>query len=191
MKNMGAENRVPEVPGTPPLFREVQRFKHWIFALPVIAVTVIVWYIFIEQVALGHPQGDRPVPNWLAWVLGLVFGLGFPAFAATVKLVTEVRLGELSIRLFPFRGRAIPLSTISQTEVRQYSALGEYGGWGIRFSRRNGRAYNAYGNMGVQLVLNDGTRILVGSQRPEELLASLRAAGSQFRDPGQSKRGRA
>jgi len=40
--------------------------------------------------------------------------------------------------------------------------------------------YNAYGNRGVQLVLTDGSRILVGSQKPEELLNALRAAGARI-----------
>ena len=55
----------------------------------------------------------------------------------------------------------------------------EFGGWGIRVSR-NGRAYNASGNTGVQLVLADGSHILIGTQRAEELLAALRAAGADI-----------
>jgi len=55
----------------------------------------------------------------------------------------------------------------------------EFGGWGIRTSGDGGRAYNAYGNMGVQLVLTDGKRVLVGTQRAEELLAALRLAGAE------------
>lgn len=175
--------------GTPPLFREIQRFKHWIFLLPVTAVTVIVWYLFVEQVIMGHPQGSNPAPNWLAWVLTFVFGLGFPAVAITLRLVTEVRPGELSVRLYPFRARVIPLATVTEAFARQYSPLGEYGGWGVRVNRRSGRAYNAYGNMGVQLVLNDGARLLIGSQQPDQLLAALRQAGGDFGSSGSVKRG--
>ncbi len=169
---------------TPPLFRETQRFRQWFFYLPIAAVTVIVWWIFVQQVILGHPQGSNPVPGWLAWVLTMVFGFGFPAFAAIVRVVTEVRPGQLNVRLYPFPPRTIPVSSIREASVRHYSPLGEFGGWGMRINKRSGRAYNAYGNMGVQLVLSDGARVLVGSQQSEELLTALRQAGGGFGSPG-------
>ncbi|MBC7293528.1 MAG: hypothetical protein H5T84_05435, partial [Thermoleophilia bacterium] len=160
----------------PTLFREVQRFRQWIFWLPVIAVTTIIWWQFVEQVIRRHPQGSEPLPDWAAWVLTLVFGLGFPAFAALVRLITEVRSGELVVQLFPFRPKVIPLDTVASAQVREYSPIREFGGWGVRVSL-HGRAYNAYGTRGVQLVLTDGSRVLIGSQRPEELEAALRLAG--------------
>jgi hypothetical protein len=51
--------------------------------------------------------------------------------------------------------------------------LWEYGGWGIRYSW-NGIAYNTKGNMGLQIVMNTGKRILIGTQKPEELAAYLK-----------------
>jgi hypothetical protein len=164
---------------TPPLFREVQRFRVWFFWMPLLVVTGVVWWQFGEQVILGHPQGTRPIPDWTAWVLALVFGLGFPAFALMVRLVTEVRPGLLLVRLAPFRFKRIPLREVDSAQAREYSAMREFGGWGIRYSR-NGKAYNAYGNTGVQLVLADGSRILVGTQRAAELLSALHSAGADF-----------
>ena len=55
-----------------------------------------------------------------------------------------------------------------------YSPLVEYGGWGIRGWGKN-VALNARGNRGVRLMLMDGRRVLVGSQRAEELAAALGA----------------
>ncbi len=161
-----------------PLYREVQHFfRQWIFLLPVAAVTIIVWYEFLQQVVLGQPQGDQPIPDWLAWVLTIVFGLGFPAAGLLIRLVTEVRPGELAVRLYPFRPAVIPIEMIGEAAVRQYSPIKEYGGWGVRINRHNGRAYSAYGASGVQLVLADGMRLLIGTQRPQELLAALESAG--------------
>jgi hypothetical protein len=166
-----------------PIYREVQQFfRQWIFLLPVAAVTVIVWYEFVQQVVLGQPQGDQPIPDSLAWALTIVFGLGFPALGVAIRLVTEVRQNELMVRLYPFRRVQIPMEMISQAVVRQYSPIRDYGGWGIRVSRHNGRAYNAYGNEGVQLVLANGALILVGTQKPQELVAALHAAGFEPRE---------
>ncbi|MCL5734573.1 MAG: DUF6141 family protein [Actinobacteria bacterium] len=161
---------------SPLVFREVQRFRQWFFWIPIAAVTGVVWWQFWEQVVRQHPQGQHPIPNWAAWLLAIVFGLGFPAFAAVVRLITTVTSRELSIRLAPFKTRRIPLDSIATAMARQYSPMGEFGGWGIRVSR-NGKAYNAYGDMGVQLELKDGSRVLVGSQLSEEFVAALRLGG--------------
>jgi hypothetical protein len=166
----------PEPTGEP-LFRETQRFHQWFFYLPIIVVTVVVWWTFVEQIGLGRPVGDNPAPNWLAWVLAIIFGLGFPSFMLIVRLITEVQPGLLKVRLFPFRFRDIPIVDIEKALPRTYSAMREYGGWGIRFSRSNGRAYNAHGDQGVQLTLRGGQLVLIGSQRAEELAAALRMAG--------------
>jgi hypothetical protein len=163
---------------TPPLYREVQRFRHWYFYVPITIVTVIVWYQFIQQIVLGHPLGEEPVPNWVAWALTIVFGLGFPAFALTVRLITEVWPGVMLVGLYPFRRAKVSLAGIRTAETRQYSPLREFGGWGVRTSLKNGRAYNAYGDQGVQLIMNDGKRVLIGTQQPEQLLAALRLGGA-------------
>jgi Family of unknown function (DUF6141) len=165
--------------GTTPMFREVQRFRHWFFWLPILIVTVVIWYQFGLQIIVGRPPGTEPIPDWAAWVLTLIFGIGFPIFAAIVRLVTEVRPGTLSIRLVPFRARAISTGEIKSAEAREYSPMGEFGGWGIRLGRDGGRAYNAYGTRGVQLVLSEGKRVLVGTQREDELIAALRLAGGK------------
>lgn len=139
-------------------------------------VTVLSWYLFIQQIALDRPLGTKGSPAWLAVAQLVVFGFGMPAFGASVRLITEVTPDALWVKLAPFRGRLIPLDTIATAFAREYSPMREYGGWGIRTSSE-GRAYNASGNKGVQLVLKDHSRVLIGSQKPEELVAALRAGG--------------
>jgi len=165
----------------PPLYREVQRFRQLYFYVPILIVTGLVWYQFIHQIVLNHPLGEQPVPDWVAWTLGLVFGIGFPLFAAVARIITEVRPGVLRVRVYPFRWVKILLSDIRDAEPRQYSALREYGGWGIRTSLKNGRAYNASGNRGIQLVLSDGRLVLIGTQEPDQLMAALLTARGSMR----------
>jgi hypothetical protein len=159
---------------TPPTFSETQRLRAWFVYVPPLVVTGYVWYMFFNQVFKGNPQGSQPIPNWLAWVFVVVFGLGFPAFLAVLRLRTEVRGGELRIRLIPFKARIIALNEVETVEVRWYSAMREFGGWGIKMARDGSRAYTATGSSGVQLTLADGRRVLVGSQRSDELEAALR-----------------
>lgn len=177
--NMSDNTGIAVDAATPPLFREIQRFRQWFFWVPILVVTGVVWWQFVQQVILDHPQGTQPIPDWVAWILAIVFGLGFPAFALVVRLITEVRPGLLSVRLVPFGSKRIPMRGIKSAQAREYSPMREFGGWGIRISR-DGRAYNAYGKTGVQLVLTDESRMLIGTQQPEELLAALRVAGADI-----------
>jgi hypothetical protein len=89
-------------------------------------------------------------------------------------LDVSVTSQEVLIRFAPFHRtpRRIPLAQVSDARARRYSAIGEYGGWGIRVGF-GGRAYNVFGDHGVQLTLADGKRILIGSQRSEELEAAI------------------
>ncbi|MBN1631521.1 MAG: hypothetical protein JW990_17310 [Thermoleophilia bacterium] len=165
---------------TQPLFRETQGFKQWIFMVPIIVVAAIVWWQFVQQVILSKPQGEEPIPDWLAWVLTILFGIGLPILASRMRLVTEVRPGRVTLRLAPFQSRTIVAEEVLKAVVRQYSALKEYGGWGVKTNRWNGRAYVAHGDKGVQLVLATKELVLIGSQRPEELLSALQLAGADL-----------
>lgn len=53
-----------------------------------------------------------------------------------------------------------------------YNPIGDWGGWGIRYNSR-GRAYNMYGNEGVEVTLKNGKVILFGTQRPDELYNAI------------------
>jgi hypothetical protein len=152
----------------------------WMFWVPIAIVTFVVWWQFTEQIIRSNPQGSQPIPDWAAWVLAIVFGLGFPAFALVVRLLTEVHPGRLIVGLYPFRRTSIDLADIESAEVRDYSALREFGGWGIR-TGQSGKCYSAYGTQGVQLWLKGDRRILLGSQKADELAAALRDAGANVR----------
>ena len=151
------------------VYRERQRSSMWWVWLIVFAVAAFSWWLYIWQLIFGRPIGDDPMPNWAAWLVWVLFGLGLPALLWSMVLVTEVTSRELVIAYRPFTRRVIPLHTIKEAKARTYSPVREYGGWGLKGWTRNNRAYNVSGNRGVQLVLDDGRKIMVGSQRSEEL----------------------
>ncbi|HVD50456.1 MAG TPA: hypothetical protein VNB51_00320 [Candidatus Udaeobacter sp.] len=70
--------------------------------------------------------------------------------------------------------RRIGFAEIVGLEVRRYNPLLEYGGWGVRLGPR-GWGYMTTGNEGVQLRLRKGIPVLIGSARPRELEAAIRA----------------
>ena len=58
-------------------------------------------------------------------------------------------------------------------EILFLSPIAEFGGWGIRYGFGAGWVWNVSGNMGVQLELDNGRKVLIGSQRPAELKDAL------------------
>lgn len=160
-------------PSAPPLFREEQRFRApwlWLLILLVVAVN---WWTFVQQIVLGKPVGNRPGPNWLVWLTWLLFGVGLPLFFYRLALVVEVHDDAVYVRFKPLINRRIPADEIQEAEVTTYRPIREYGGWGVRGVGRRNVAYNVSGNRGVRLTLRDGSRVLIGSQRPEALAAAI------------------
>jgi hypothetical protein len=80
--------------------------------------------------------------------------------------------------LFPFADDNFPLSRIVRWEVRNYSAIKEFMGWGVRYGS-GGIGYTMKGNHGLQLILDDGSRVLVGSQRPKDIASALTTAATE------------
>jgi hypothetical protein len=121
-------------------------------------------------------QGFAPwVYALLAFLLALLLALG------TLRQTTTVAGDSVTVRFGPFYQKRILLSEIGQAEATAYHPILEYGGWGIRgFGRR--RALNTRGDKGVLLTRTDGSTILIGSQKPRELLAALARAGVRTED---------
>lgn len=124
-------------------------------------------------------QETQSLSPWiLAVLLASVVLLGA---LLTLRLTTSVTNDALSVRYgFLYKTR-VPLSDIALAEAVQYAPVRDYGGWGIRGTRRR-RALNARGTQGVLVTRNDGTTLLVGSQKPRELLEALARAGVATQD---------
>ncbi len=156
------------------LYRETQRFTQLWLWLVVFAVAALVWYGFVKQIVFGVPFGSKPASDPELWASWLLVGVVVPLLFRVMKLDVEVSDRDLMIRFYPFRTRRIPLSSIKHCEPCVYQPLFEYGGWGIRWSPVSGWAYNVSGNQGVRLTLADGSRLLIGSQRPGALAEAIR-----------------
>ena len=89
------------------------------------------------------------------------------------KMTTVVDAAGVHVRYFPYLCKTFPLADLAGWEVKTYSAM-EYGGWGVRgFPGRYGWAYIVRGNRGVELEFANGNRLMLGSQRAEELARAI------------------
>lgn len=160
-------------------FHEVQKLRQWhiriVLALPPAALV----FMSIRQIVFHHPWGRHPMSNggllFLTALLVVVY-----LRLITVRLVTDLGPGELAVGLRGlWKSRHIPLSQIRAAKPVSYNPASEFGGYGIRSSTR-GAAYIASGDRGVEIELTDGRKVLIGSQRAEELAGKIRqVAGSR------------
>jgi hypothetical protein len=162
---------------TVPRYREEQRFRQWWIWLLVGFLAALQWWGFVQQILLGQPWGDRPAPDWMMILLWLAFGIGMPLFFLYLRLIVTVTEETVDIHYRPLTRRTIPVADLTRVEARTYSPLREYGGWGIRGLGSN-RAYNVRGDQGVELTLLDGRKVLIGSQKAEELALAINTARS-------------
>lgn len=152
-------------------FAETQSFPAWVGALLFAATAIAGLGAYAAARETGAPAG----PGLLAVLAGL---LTVMILFGGLRLTTTANGEGVRVKGFLFIDRRIPYGEIASATARRYRPIMEYGGWGYRLGP-SGKAYNARGDEGVQLVLKTGGRVLIGSQRAEELarLISARLGG--------------
>lgn len=150
-------------PDSDSIFEEEQSFDQaWIWLLLALQTLLIM----VPVIFTG--QGF-----WVILVAAGAMALSL-ALMGSIKLRTRIDDEGVYYRMIPFHWneKMIPWSEIDSVFVRQYSPIKEYGGWGIRFGR-NGTAFNIRGNKGLQIVKKNGKRILLGTDKPDEIAKLL------------------
>ncbi|HYL36470.1 MAG TPA: DUF6141 family protein [Bryobacteraceae bacterium] len=151
-----------------PLFHEEQSLGQRRLLILTAIPPLVMLLLTIWQVGLHHPWGRQPMSNtsmigWTVFVWLIYFRL------ITVKLVTEVRPGEISLAMRGLWGsKSISLSAVKSAHSVTFDPLRDWGGYGVRSSSR-GKAFIAGGTTGVELELAKGGIVLVSSRRPDEL----------------------
>lgn len=158
------------------IYREEQWFAWWVYALVAggfavgATVVALVWSQMRQEMATADGWA-RLVP------LAMFASVVVPPFVffGLLKMTTEVTPGGLTIwfGILPAYRYAVPGPNIKSAKAVQYRPLLDCGGWGIRRSRSGHRVFTAKGNRAVEVELTDGHRLLIGSQRPDELAAML------------------
>lgn len=146
------------------LYKESQKFNHWWLWL--LNLTLFGGLMFG---ALANWQSANFVELLIGpLILGLVMIL-----LAILELRTSISEDGLEVKFWPFGRKRIFKSEIKRAVVRKYSPLREFGGWGYRIGPA-GKAFNMYGSQGLQLEMQNGDKLLIGTQRPEELAAFIK-----------------
>ena len=162
------------------LFKEEQQFRQWWWIVMILGVTIPAMvmniYAIYQQMVRGIQVGDSPVPNVML-IVGLVFLCVALWSYFSLKLEVWIDQDGIHYRFFPLipKNKLISKAEIERFEIRKYKPIIDYGGWGVRtgFGRKWQRAYNVSGNIGLQLYLTNGKKVLFGTQRSQAILYAM------------------
>ncbi|WP_369049274.1 hypothetical protein [Tenacibaculum sp. UWU-22] len=146
------------------VFKEEQRFTQtWLIIL--IIISTIAPLIIIIKNYLNH---KIDVLTSLTVVGIIIFATCFIFF---FKLKTRIDEYGIHYQFFPFhlKFRTKKWHQINKAYIRKYDAITEYGGWGLKSSwpwnKKKGTAINISGDIGIQLELKNGKKLLIGTQK--------------------------
>jgi len=162
----------------PAIFSEEQHFTQpWLWLLIVLMTVAVILPLGAVILNPGQTFSFR-AGNGFSVLIGPVICMGIIILFAKLKLITSVNSQGIFVQVKSFHRQPIffDFRDIKEYATRTYRPIIEYGGWGIK--RGIGRlAYNVSGKQGLQLVLTDGRKILIGTQKPEQLINAINSAG--------------
>jgi hypothetical protein len=161
------------------LFTEKQKFRQfflWLILFGFNALFIAGIYI---QVIAGGQFGTKPMSNtWLFFGFGI--SIVISVIFMVVRLETIIKQDGIYVRFFPIQReyKQYAWTQINKLYIRKYSAIKDYGGWGLRMGRIGiGNALNVSGNKGLQIETVDNYKMLIGTHKPEELAEVLNRIG--------------
>ncbi len=155
------------------VFIEEQRFRQvWLMVLLGFSLLVPVGLIINEYAKDNTSMTLQAFIGTLGTIIASVL------LIFIFKLSTKIDEKGIHYQFFPFHisMKTILWSEIAHAEVRTYDPLGEYGGWGLRYSfnKKRGNAINVSGDIGIQLTLKNGKKLLIGTQKKEAVSRVLK-----------------
>lgn len=157
------------------IFKETQRFKQiWLW---LIITGLCITFIgrdagdMYDWIASG--RWSEPGISWIGIsikIISIIVVLGFLFLLFFSRLRTVIDTHNIKVILWPLQRKVKVVSwdEIDEAFIRKYRPMDDYGGWGIKRGRK-GKAYNIGGTVGLQLFLKSGDKLLIGTQKPDEL----------------------
>ena len=155
------------------VFKEEQRFRQvWLMVLLGFSLLVPVSLIINEYI---KDNTSMTTNEFLGSLIGIIASV---LLIFIFKLSTRIDEKGIHYQFFPFHFsmKTLLWSEITKAEVRTYDPIGEYGGWGLRYSfnKKKGNAVNVSGDIGIQLTLKNGKKLLIGTQKKEAVSRVLK-----------------
>lgn len=157
---------------TDKVFIEKQRFSQlWLWVIIFGLFIFLLWdqiYWFYIWLTLEHTPEKFPI-RWIDLFTTLT-ALGLISLFFFSRLETHMDKNGIKVTFWPLliKQKFIRWDEIDEVFIRRYKPMDDYGGWGIKRGYK-GKVYNTSGNMGLQLFLKSGEKLLIGTQKYKEL----------------------
>lgn len=155
------------------VFEETQNLRKFMWVLLPLPIVLIVLFTLWYN-SSSNAEERTEIFEGLVILIAVETVVGLLFFF--MKLKTTVDNTGIRVSYFPFiKEKHYTWEKIEKAWVRKYKPLAEYGGWGIRAKSLKGKnmAYNVWGNNGLQLQLKSGKKLLIGTQKTNELVSFL------------------
>ncbi|WP_299103270.1 hypothetical protein [uncultured Winogradskyella sp.] len=156
------------------IFNEEQRFnQNWLIILILIGTLIPLGIMAKEYTTNQSSFSTSDIIMFTSVILvsaSIIF---------IFKLDTRIDDNGIHYKFFPshWSFKVIRWNEIEKVYVRTYSAISEYGDWGLRGSSllksSKGKAINVSGDIGIQLELINGKKLLIGTQKRTEAISVL------------------
>lgn len=155
------------------LFHERQYFRQAAIWILVAATDLVVVASLVYMLTMEQDSADQAA-LWAIYgslLLCLVMTGMFLRSCLEVKVTTSGI--HYRFTLFQRKPRLLEPAMVRQWVIRDIRPVMEFGGFGIRKSK-NGTAYLVSGKKAVIFDLNDGKKLVIGTQKPDALESALR-----------------
>lgn len=145
------------------------------FIQPILIIGLSMAFIVIGITTYNNweKMSNGNIGEQISALSGLIFIALVCILFTVLKLKTRVDEIGIHYKFSPFQRsyKTFNYNSISKCYIRNYNAISEYGGWGLKISffGKNGKSFTTKGNIGLQLKLKNGKKILIGTQKKEEL----------------------
>lgn len=153
------------------LFEEIQKFTK-----PSVRdfIKVLMGIVFIALiVSLILQKGKMTDYNRLLIVILPL--LLVASFILGSRLITQIKTDGIYVRFPPWQSKfsIYNWTDVAQVYVRDYQAMKEFLGWGIRYAPGK-MGYIVAGNTCIEIVFKNGNKVLITTQKPDEVNEVLR-----------------
>jgi len=176
-------------------FNEKQYQKSWWKWLLMIGMDLMFIVGTIMQIGYGRSFGNSPMSDTMLIILTF-FIILLSIVLLSSYLQTYINDEGVYIKYFPFhlKYKFFSWESIESAKVRSYNPLLEFGGWGIKRSKlrfnnfrlviKSSICYTVSGSNGLELILKNGKKVMIGTHSPNTLDETLTKLSKKGRIDG-------
>jgi len=149
--------------------QKIQKLWFWVIGFDLLFVGTILTVVLSKT--------SSAVVEMLPPLILVVIAFSFIIWIfVSSKLITVIDREGIRYRypVFKPKWKTISQAEIKSFSIKKYDAIFDYGGWGVKNSKKNGKSITIQGDTGLALELKNGDQILIGVQDQENILWAIK-----------------